>query len=90
MFGPNPIDEKIAEEISRLLLDMRTKKRDTKEYAAMTDQLTKLYELHHKSRFNKEQAVAIGANLLGMLLVIKAEHVGIIATKAFSLVKKIV
>lgn len=89
MFKPNPLDDKIAQEISRLLSDMKDQNRYSEEYGSMVDQLTKLYELHSRSRFSKDQLATIGANLLGMILVIKAEHVGIITTKAFSLVKKI-
>jgi hypothetical protein len=90
VFKPNLLDEKIAKEITRLLRDMELSDRESDEYTKMVDNLSTLYELNHKSRFSKEQLATIAANLLGIVLVIKSEHVGVITSKAFSLVKKII
>lgn len=90
MFKKNPLDEKIAREITQLLSDMETSDRESEEYTRMVDNLSTLYELNTKSRISKDQLATIAANLLGIVLVIKSEHVGVITSKAFGLVKKII
>lgn len=89
MLKKNPIEEKLDEEITKLLDEMATQEKDSDEYESMVDQFTKLYELRHKSRISKETVATIGANITGILLILSHERAHVIASKAFGLVKKI-
>jgi hypothetical protein len=91
MFKKSEIDKKIDEEILRVLAAMeQDDNKNTKEYASMVDQVSKLNELRHKSGISKETLVTIGANLGGIAAILFHERVNVITSKAFGLVKKIV
>lgn len=90
MFEKSEIDTKIDEEIIRLLaaLEQDTDK-ETKEYASMVEQVVKLQELRNKSRLSLDTVATVGANILGILVILNHERAHVIASKAFGLVKKI-
>lgn len=61
------------------------------EYAAVLDQIVKLNKLKESespSRVSKDTLALIAANLTGLLVVVNSEHVGVITTKAMSMVLK--
>lgn len=62
------------------------------EYPAMVTQLDTLYSLRNanapKTMSTGEKAT-IAANLAGIILVLKHEHLGVITSKAFSLIGKL-
>lgn len=90
MFKKSEIETKIDEEIIRLLADMeKDVAKNSKEYASMVDQVVKLQEIRHKGGISKETLAAIGANLLGIVVILSHERANVIASKAFGLVKKI-
>jgi flagellar motor switch protein FliM len=89
-FTKSPIEANLDAEIEALLKNMSEEmKKSSDEYATMTDQLTKLYELRHKGRVSKETLALIGANIAGIFVILSHERAHVIATKAFGLVKKI-
>lgn len=88
MFKKSKIDTEIDEEILTLLAALRTCKSPV-EYAEWSEQLTKLYELRHKSRISKDTLATIAANLTGIIVILSHERANVIASKAFGLVKKI-
>lgn len=90
MFKKNPIEAQLDEEILTLLHAMDAY--DTKfgdEYANLVDQFNKLYELRYKSRISKETLATIGANVLGIVVVLQHERAHVIASKAIGFVKKL-
>lgn len=90
MFEKSEIDAKIDEEIIRLLAELEQENdKDTKEYASMVEQVIKLKELRNKSSISMETWATIGANILGLVVILNHERAHVIASKAFSLVKKI-
>lgn len=89
MFKKPQIEEDLDAEISKLLHAMSEEEKTTEKYAAMVDQLSKLYELRHKSRISNETLATIAANVAGIVLILAHERTHVIATKAFTLVKKL-
>lgn len=90
MFEKSEIDTKIDEEIIRLLAALeQDNDKETKEYASMVEQVVKLQELRNKGRISLDTVAAVGANLLGILVILNHERAHVIASKAFGLVKKI-
>lgn len=90
MFKKSEIESKIDEEIMRLLEEMaQDKDKETKEYASMVDQVVKLQEIRHKGGISRETLATIGANILGIVVILGHERANVIASKAFGLVKKI-
>lgn len=61
------------------------------EWFATLARIEKLMELTNKrsSSVSKETLVNVGANLLGILMIIKHEHVNVIASKALSFVPRL-
>lgn len=60
------------------------------EYATITKRIVELTELTNKSKVSRDTLALIGANFAGIILVLSHERTHVIATKAFSLVKKII
>jgi hypothetical protein len=78
--------------IAELLAEMQTTSGETEEYAAMADQLAKLYPLkkHNTSMWPTPDTLAIvAANLFGIILVIKHEEVNVITSKALGFIPKL-
>lgn len=64
---------------------------DSREYAAMVDQLEKLYKMKASNKANTISAdtlAIIGGNLAGILLILNFERMGVVASKALGLVIK--
>lgn len=90
MFKRNQIEVKLDNEITTLLELMEKEATVTEEYEKTVEQLTKLYELRKGSRVSKETWATIAANLAGIVVLMNHERAHVIASKAFTLVKKIV
>ena len=87
----DPIDTSINAEIKSLLKLMeKTRDKTGDTYADLLQTMTKLHELREKNRVSKDTLWTIAANVAGLVLVIRHEHVNVITTKALSLVKKLV
>lgn len=89
MFQQPEIEAKLDEEIVRLLESLEKEDKKSKDYTSMIENVTKLYELRHKSRISKETLATIGANVLGLIVLMNHERAHVIASKAFGFVKKI-
>lgn len=89
MFKRNQIEVKLDNEITTLLELMDKETTVTEEYKSMVEQLTKLYELRKGNRVSKETWATIGANLAGIVVLMNHERAHVIASKAFSFVKKV-
>lgn len=84
----------LEEAISRLHADMQTEDPNTDKYAAMADNLTKLYKLREfdkKERYRPSAdtlTIAL-ANLAGVLVIVGYEQKHVIATKAMTFWQKL-
>lgn len=90
MFKRNQIEVNLDNEINNLLELMEKETKYSDEYKSMVDQLTKLYELRKGRRISADTLATIGANLAGIVVLMNHERAHVIASKAFTLVKKIV
>jgi len=63
------------------------------EYDKTSSQIVKLEKLRHELRagdsISKETWATLGANLLGILLVLHYEKLGVITSKAFGMISKL-
>lgn len=81
------LDEEIArciEQISKLDLS-------SEKYAVAAENLKKLFEaksLRTKWTISPDTILAVGANLVGILLILNYERVGIVTTKALTFLPK--
>lgn len=83
-------DPALQSTIDDIHAQMRSLNADAPEYAAMADQLVKLYQIKDENALksvNPDTLIAAVANLAGILLIVNHEHVGIITTKALGFVK---
>jgi hypothetical protein len=82
----------LDEVINELLAEMKTTSGETEEYSAMADQLAKLYPLkkHNTSKWvpSADQMAIVAGNLIGIMLIIHSEQVGVITSKALGFVIK--
>lgn len=78
--------------IHNLEQEIDTHEGHTKEYAAMTDQLTKLYAARENTtpdRISKDTMAIIAANLAGILIIVGYESKNVVTSKAMSFLLKL-
>lgn len=86
----DPVEEALDAQIQELFQLMSNLTSYDEEYEKMANSVAKLYELRKKDRVSMETWVTVGTNLAGILMLMNHERTHVIATKAFSLIKKIV
>lgn len=78
--------------IERVLTEMGNETVDSEEYAKMVERLQKLHEMktiESKPRVSPEAALTVGANLLGILMIVGHERTHIVTSKALGFVLKL-
>lgn len=84
-----PLDEAIDD----LFSELKGVNGDDEEYSKMADQLVKLMKLKKEIdpswRVSADTLAIIGGNLLGILLILNFERMGVVASKAMSFVGKL-
>jgi hypothetical protein len=86
----DPIKKALDAEIINLFELMDNMTAYDEEYDKMAASVSRLYELRSKDRISMETWATVGTNLAGIFMLMNHERAHVIATKAFSLVKKIV
>jgi hypothetical protein len=86
----NLIEKKLDLEILSLLEMMNRESEYNDDYKSMAARVTALMEIRKDTKISKETWATIGANLAGLFMIMNHERAHIIATKGFSLLKKIV
>lgn len=89
---PKIHESEINELIDRLLADLNHLEAHEDEYAKITDQIEKLQSLRDnpkRNRVSPDTIVTASANLLGILLIVGHEHVGVITSRAFGLLRTV-
>lgn len=81
----------IDEEIDRVASGLRFHEIDSKEYQANLMTLKSLHQMKEEDKSDsviRNNIVVVAGNLLGILMIIKHEHVNIITSRALSLLLK--
>ena len=81
----------LESEIARAIRDLRNHGFDTPEYAKTLDHVVTLHKMLVEDKpqnVNKDTMAVVGANLLGIVLVIKHEFVNVVTSRAMSLLLK--
>ena len=89
---PKPTTVKLNSEIERLLSELNNTSPDSDEYDTIVNHLTKLHALkvaETTKGVSRDTLFLIGANLLGILMVLKHEQTMLIPKTAMSIVQKI-
>ena len=89
MFNRKKTETRIDLAIDALLSQMEDYTGDTEEFAAMTDQLVKLYGLkkvEDPKKIDPNTLLTVGANLTGILFIVGHERANVITSKAVQFV----
>jgi len=81
-------DQTLDQEIVRAYANLRAHPVGSEKYRdalALVERLNALKESHTSEPVSKNTAMTVGANLLSILMIIRHEHVNVIATKAIGL-----
>lgn len=85
-------EDKIQTAIDNLLDEMKDFKGDSEEYAQMVSQLKILQETQVNKKTGglklKETAITVAGNLTGILVIVHYEQLGVITSKALTLLTK--
>lgn len=87
---------KVTEAINALLDEMSGHPGNSSEYAALTDQLTKLYALKEVDtkvestrRVSADTLAIVGGNILGIVMIVGHERASVLTSKALTLLTKL-
>lgn len=78
--------------IDELLTEMQTHEGHTDEYDTILKRLERLYKLKdadRPKRVSPDVALTVGANLVGILLILQYEQVHVVTSKALGFVMKV-
>lgn len=80
----------INEAIERILNRMQYEEVDSEEYGTMVSRLDKLYAMKNtnRNRVSKDAIWTIGANILGIILILGHERANVVTSKALSFIVK--
>lgn len=81
----------LEDEIVQQFRILKSQLSGSEDWFATVARIEKLMEMTDKksNTISKETLVNVGANLLGIILIIKHEHVNVIASKALSFVPRL-
>ena len=88
---PPEVDRLLDEEIERVIRTLPSDTIGSQEYAKKVDMLTKLYALRKDtktSKLSKDTMATVGANLIGIFMILKHERFHPITSKAMQFVVK--
>jgi len=88
-FGPKPKTE-LDKAIDRVFLSMADVDPDTKEYAQMTKQLSKLIKLRAQAqrKLSPDTRAVVLGNLAGILMIVGHERAHVVTSRAINFVLK--
>jgi hypothetical protein len=92
MFSRTSEHRSLDLEIDRAFRELKLKDVGTPEYVKILNVISTLTEMKEKekpSEVSKDTMATIGANLLGIFMIIKHEHVNVITSRAMSLLMRI-
>lgn len=82
----------IEEEYVRILTTLRFHQADSQEYAKLLGSVERIHglmDIKKPSPVSRETLLTVGANILGILLIIKHEDVNVITSKALGFVIRV-
>lgn len=92
MFNQPKPKSKTELEIDRLMLELKNHKPTDKEYATVMEQLKELTKIRKESlpdTVSPDTKVMAAVNLAGIFMILRHEHINVIASKAISFVPKL-
>lgn len=89
MFWRNKPDP-LFDQVTKLGMEVVALDREAGEHVAAFERMIKLYELRERMKrensISKDTLLIVAANLLGIILVIRHEHVNVITSRAMQMV----
>lgn len=89
MFKKTSHEANIDEIVDGLLEELGAHTSTTDEYATIVKRIAELKDVRNKNSISKETLATIGANLVGIAVILQHERAHVVASKAFGLVKKL-
>jgi hypothetical protein len=92
-FKKNNDTEGLKKAIDDALLELATTKPNTDEYDQILDKIERLHKLKAPAKearkpVSPDALISAAASIAGIVLVLNAEHIGAVTSKAFSIVPK--
>lgn len=90
MFAPK-VNTYVDGEIARVVKALEDKEVSDEKYDTLLNRLQKLHGMRQDEKpdtVSSDTIALIAANILGILLIIRHEHVNVISTKAFSMLPR--
>jgi len=81
----------IEGELDRALIHMKAETINTEDYAkvlSLAERLHKMLDKDNPESVSKNTMLAVAANLVGIILIIKHEHVNVISSKAVGFIMR--
>jgi hypothetical protein len=81
----------IEVELDRTLIQLKAEKVTDEEYAktlSLVERLHKMLDKEKPASVSKDTMLTVGANLVGIILILKHEHVNVISSKALGFIMR--
>lgn len=91
MFGPPKPKSKLEIEIDKLVLALNDYPTSSEEYGELVERLKVLHKIQDDTKpasVSPDVKLTVFANLAGILMIIRHEHINVVASKALSFVMK--
>lgn len=92
MFNKSKLPSRLETRCEEALDQLATREVASEEYGTILDRAAKLHKMKEEevnsSRISKDTMAIVAANLLGIMLVIRHEHVNVVTSKAMNMVLK--
>jgi len=78
--------------VNRAIRDLSRYETDSEEYRNALDALVKLHKMKEDERpksVSPDTLVAVGANLIGILMIIRHEHVNVVTSRAIGMLPRL-
>ena len=91
MFFQERAPSQLESAMDRAFTELKVHEVNSEEYSKIVDQIISLHKMKEEEKpspVSKDTLFLIGANLLGIVMIIKHEHVNVITSRAMNLVLK--
>lgn len=91
MFNKPKRKSRLQTEIDKLVLALNDHATGSEEYGQIVERLSKLHKIQQDTTptrsVSPDTALTVGANLLGILMIVRHEHLHVITSKALNFVR---
>lgn len=91
MFTRSKPKSELQTEIDRLVLELKNHPTTSDQFGTIVERLSKLHKIQEDNNpesINPNTALTVAANIIGIAMILRHEHLNVVTSKALSFVQK--